>query len=141
MEHDRCHIRMNPDISNAQYHDGVITGGHPVLDLTLQPHAGASDEDRTGRRRLRFQSGETVTAFGCQGAYSLVMALSEDADSQRRQFLKLWPGRLGVLNAKRHQWRVQRDRHKRTDGHTQPLARRLGGNRDYTGREVAECRP
>ena len=138
MEHDRRDVVVHGDVADAQDHDGVVAGGHFLLDRALQPHAGALDEHRTGIRRHRLQPGEPVTGLGRQGARGRVVRLAEHADAQDRQTLEPGPRLGGVLHAERHQRRVQRHRDERAGGQTDPDAVDFGGDGDHPGREMTE---
>lgn len=45
VEHDGRDLGMHRDTADPQNDNGVIAGGHHLLDRALQPHAGAFDED------------------------------------------------------------------------------------------------
>ena len=141
VEHNRWHISVHSDIVDPQNDNGVVSGRDGLLDRTLQPHAGAFDEDRARFGRNRMQAGEPVTGFGGQRARGLVVRLPKHADAQVRQVLEPWPCRRGVLHAERHQRRFQRDRHEGARRQTHPRAVDFGGDRDDAGREMPERLP
>ena len=65
------------------------------------------NEQRTVLARLGFHAGEPIAGLRGEGARRGVVVLSQHADTQGRQVLELGPGGRAVLNAERHERRIE----------------------------------